>query len=37
MVENLSIKDHIDTFELLAMDKKITQKEIEAFLNDSKE
>jgi hypothetical protein len=36
MVEKLSNKDHIEVFEFLAMDKKITQKEVETFLTDSK-
>jgi hypothetical protein len=36
MVDNLSIKDKSEVFELLAFDKKITQKEIEAFLTESK-
>jgi hypothetical protein len=36
MVDTLSIKDKEEVFEMLAFDKKISQKEIEAFLTESK-
>jgi hypothetical protein len=35
MVENLTIKDQSEIIEFLAFDKKITQKDVEAFLTES--